>query len=380
MDSKSELLRVLHLSGDSIRGGAGTFLRLLVRFNDRQKVKTCVARIGLDQEEREWEHQFPVDDSLLYRIPARYNWDLQLPHHVLQVVEKVQPDVVHTHGYKSDCIGAWLKRSLKCPLVATVHGWTEAVFRDRLYKRLDLLALRQFDKVIGITDYVRMVIIASGVPGDRVTRVYYGIRVPQECQDYNGNSWRKEFGITSDQLVVGSVGRLSPEKGHRFLLQAFAMLRKMDINAHLILVGDGRERASLERDARRLGITSNVSFVGHQSNPIDLMRIFDIFVLPSLREALGWVILEAWSVKVPVVASRVGGVSEIISDRQHGLLTRAGDAEDILAKMVILAKDATLRKDLGQNGFERVVNAFRVERMVAETIKVYEQAIGVETL
>ena len=212
-----------------------------------------------------------------------------------------------------------------------------------------------------------------------MTRVYYGVETPEDRGarwDQGSASWRHRLKISKNDLIVGSVGRLSPEKGHRFLLQAFAILRDKDVHAHLIIVGDGTHRRVLETEASRLGIAADTSFVGYQRKPSELMGLFDVLVMPSLREGLPWVILEALSVALPVVASRVGGIPEMIRHGEHGLLTTPGDASDLFAKLITLLEDGSLRTALGRRGLQRVIDMFGVERMVCETVGLYEDLVS----
>jgi glycosyltransferase involved in cell wall biosynthesis len=187
---------------------------------------------------------------------------------------------------------------------------------------------------------------------------------------------RSSLGIASDAFIFGSVGRLSPEKGHRFMISAFHMLcsegdagRKL----YLIVVGDGVEQGPLERQAAQLGIREKVHFAGYQGNPAEWMRLFDCLVQPSLTEGTPNSVLEALCLRVPVVATAVGGVPDLIVDGQNGLLTPPADAAELAGAMRRMRDSPELRSRLIA-GAEELTQEYSPAYQRQRLIEVYEEA------
>jgi glycosyltransferase involved in cell wall biosynthesis len=163
---------------------------------------------------------------------------------------------------------------------------------------------------------------------------------------------REALGIPADAFVFGSVGRLSPEKGHRFMVSAFHELctsPQISRPLHLIVVGDGREQAPLEAQARQIGIADRATFAGFQGSPGDWMRLFDCMVQPSLTEGTPNAVLEAMCLRVPVVATAVGGVVDLIADGRNGLLCASADPHALAIAMKKMLDSAELRAQLVAN-------------------------------
>ena len=145
--------------------------------------------------------------------------------------------------------------------------------------------------------------------------------------------------------------------------------------AHLVIAGDGEKAGELRRLASMLGIADRVSWLGWRGDAAELMAAFDVFLLPSLREGFGLVLLEAMSRRVPIVASRVGAIPEIVIDGETGILVEPRNVDELAKAMTRLLKDRALRKYMGLLGAARLEEHFSVERMVASTIAVYEKVL-----
>jgi glycosyltransferase involved in cell wall biosynthesis len=367
-------LTVLHVVGGGPWGGIGTYLSMLARYGVSDGVTHLLACVNYRDE---WCERLLGTDVEICQLPPHRSWDVRLPGFLTRLTKEVKPDIVHTHGYKADCIASLLKARLRCPIVATAHGWTEATVRDRLYKRLDLLALRRFDQVVGVCNYTCDQVASGGVPQWKVIRVYPGVQVCASPESAPTGPVRSRPSIPGVEVLYGCVGRLSPEKGHWLLVKSFADIRARGARAHLVIVGDGSERHNLERLAGRLGVGEHVSFLGYQSNPTDLVRSFDVFVLPSLREGLPFVVLEALSMNVPVLASRVGGVPEVIQSGQiGGLLVERGNVEGLTEGMMTLYRSPVLRRTLAWRGRNLVARQFSPQSVVSEIAGIYENFVS----
>lgn len=187
---------------------------------------------------------------------------------------------------------------------------------------------------------------------------------------------RGSLGIGPEERVIGTVGRLVPFKGHRYLLQAFAGVRLRHPSARLLVVGDGPERDSLEQQLHEMGLDGTVQFTGHRCDVPDLLAVMEIFVLPSLGEHFGRVLLEAMALEKPVVGTQAGGVLEVVEDGVTGVLVPPANPEALAEGIIRLLDDPTQARAMGRAGRRRVETYFNLRRHAELVEAVYAQALS----
>ena len=186
---------------------------------------------------------------------------------------------------------------------------------------------------------------------------------------------RKKFNLTENDIVIGTVARLDPRKGYNYLLESAAQVSKIYPRARFIFAGVGELRTELDKLVKKLGISEKVIFVGNVKSIPGFLGLLDIFVLPSLDEGFGIVILEAMTASLPVVASRVGGIPEIINDNETGFLVEPANAEALTEGIIKLIDDKDLRARMG-NLAKTEVKKFNSKEMTKKIETVYDFYIG----
>ena len=187
--------------------------------------------------------------------------------------------------------------------------------------------------------------------------------------------FRHLFGIPEDRFVVGWIGRMTAIKRVPDILAAFKALRERGVEATLCLVGDGPDRDAIEQLASDLGIVRDVLLVGYQRDVAPYYAFFDALLLPSANEGTPVVAIEALAAERPVVATRVGGVPDVVDDGESGFLVEVGDIEALADRLEQLARDPELRARLGKTGRKRVVPRYRVERLVDDIDELYRELL-----
>ena len=290
-------------------------------------------------------------------------------------------EVVHSHLLKADAVAAVLAplAGRRRGLVASKHN-DERALLSPLVSRVHGVLGRLPRRTIVLSDHVGRFIAEHGrVPTERLVRIHYGHDpTPWEAlSDQPAEeraAARAELGFGPDDVVLICVARFAPQKAHDVLLRAFRGAREQEPRLKLALVGDdpfgdGRERA--EALATELELGSSVRFTGVRRDVPRLMGAADVFVMSSLWEGFGLVFLEAMSAGVPVLATRVSGVPEVVADGETGLLVPPREERPLAEGMLRLARDPELRTALGRAGRARVRERFGLDRMVDETIEVY---------
>jgi glycosyltransferase involved in cell wall biosynthesis len=189
---------------------------------------------------------------------------------------------------------------------------------------------------------------------------------------------RAEFDAGPDDLVVGTIGNLTPPKNHHFLLRvASDLLRRRDLEDRLrfVIIGGGILEPELRELANDLGIASRVVFAGQRENAVEYLRAFDVFIMTSHYEGLSNAIMEGMLCELPCVVTDVGGNSELVTDGETGFVVRAGDQERFADRIAALLDDPSLRRAMGMRGAKRILNEFSLERMVGETERKYEELL-----
>ena len=238
---------------------------------------------------------------------------------IARLCARLQPDVVHTHGYRPDVLDAGAARRLGIPVVTTVHGYTGGSWRNRLYERLQRRALRRFDAVVAVSQPLADALTQDGVPRDRVHLIRNAWAGSEPLLDRGAA--RRALGEGRDgngALRIGWVGRLSEEKGPDVFLEALGRMRHQPWTA--CVLGDGPARPALEARAAALGLTGRVHWHGSVRGAESVYRAFDVFVLSSRTEGTPIALFEAMASRVPIVATAVGGVPDVVSPAEAWLV------------------------------------------------------------
>ena len=301
-----------------------------------------------------------------------------------RVLRAWRADLVHCHAAVTGAILARIgARLASVPLISHVHienKFSDITWVRRVQVWLDNLTVGLTDEIVAISEDTRRSLILQGMSSEKVRVIYNGVNVDEEANGRVAQQAWDVLGIEGDGPVVGTVARLCPVKGQREFLQAAQQVRKEFPRTTFTIIGDdlefdGNYRKELERLSRQLGLDNSVQFVGFRHDAPTLMHAFDVFVLPSSIEGLPVTILEAMAARKPVVATRVGGVPELVVEGETGLLVPPRDPERLSQAIIDLLQDPDVARCMGIRGRERVRQYFSQEKMLDQVIGLYD-AIG----
>ena len=251
-------------------------------------------------------------------------------------------DIIHTHGYFADILGVPIAKIFRIPHLTTCHGFIQNDSKLKLYNLLDIFLLKFSNKIISVADDIKDKLISRGLIEDKIVTIPNAVILP----DLTGRrinekrmSIREKYNLKSDEVVIGYIGRLSEEKGLKYLLEAGITLSKQGIPIKIMLIGDGPERETLKALARKGGVTQHVIFTGFQEDAVKLLSALDLFVLPSLTEGTPMALLEAMSYGIPVIASEVGGIPKVITSGENGVLVTPENSTEIAKSILKLYKN-----------------------------------------
>jgi glycosyltransferase involved in cell wall biosynthesis len=306
------------------------------------------------------------------------------------LIRAERPQILHTHTAKAGAIGrlaAVLAGNAKPPIVLhTFHGHVLKGYfgpvRSAAFRRLERWLARVSTALIAVSPQVRDDLVAMGVaPPERFTVIRLGIEFDQRVAEDGERraETRRLLGIPPESFVVGWIGRMTGVKRTEDAVLAFRHLRDAGVDARLCLVGDGPDRASVERRAHELGVMRHTLFLGFQEDVAPFYAAFDALVLPSLNEGTPVSAIEALAASRAVVATRVGGVPDVVRDGKDGFLVDPGGVEDLAARLARLAADPALREQMGAAGRDRVLKRYAVDRLVDDVDSLYRSLLRAES-
>jgi len=291
-------------------------------------------------------------------------------------------DIIHCHGSRGNFMGMLLQKTVKAPLLTTVHSdykldYLGRPLRAAVYGTLNAIALRNMDFMTGVSDSMSSLLIRRGFDPANIFTIYNGIEFDRAVQDFDRIAWLRSLGldIPEDALVAGIAARLDPVKDIPTLLQAFAKAHARVPKLHLLIAGDGQKKEALQKLAISLGVEKQVHFLGWLDNTDDFYRALDINTLTSRSETFPYALTEGAKFFLPTVSSRVGGVPQLIDHGVSGLLFEPGDWETLAEQLVTLALDADLRRTLGQSLGQKARSAFSLEASCRRQLEIYETVL-----
>ena len=363
----SRRLKILHLLATMPVGGAEDLVAAVVKGLNPERFEVACACIGPPG---------PVGEELgaagfavaslgldLKRTPAR-----RLVAAVRRLLKDARPDLLHTHLYHPNLYGRLAALGLGLPVVAAVHNsYTRVKFHRRVW---NFLLARVTDRVLVGSDQVRRDVRRyDGVPARRLELIPYGIPLGELETPLSQAEARERLGVSG--FVIGAVGRLEEQKGQQHLLAALPELARQIPDLALLLVGDGRRRPALERQARDLGVEARVRFLGTRRDLAEIYRALDVFVQPSLWEGLPLALLKAMGAGLAVVATRVSGALEVIEDGVNGRLVAPGSAAALAEAIMELYREPAARRRLGEAARRTVAAHYSQEAMLRRLEHLY---------
>lgn len=288
-----------------------------------------------------------------------------------QYLADLNIDLLCVHGYRSLVLGLLARRKQKIPIIGFSRGWTKDNFKVQLFNWVDRFSLRFVDQIVAVSRGQQQSLLRYPFGYPHISVVHNCINTDPYEDSCDVLKIKEELGISTSATIIGSVGRLSPEKGHRDLLEAFSLVSKKNDNVLLVLVGDGVCADSLKSQAVSLGLMDKVKFLGFRTDVNHIMRILDLFVLPSEQEGLPNALLEAFAAKKPAVATAVGGVPEVIEEGKSGYLVPPL-RPDLFAEAIIKCLESPeMMKTMGYTGYQKIKSEFTFERQTDALQKLY---------
>ncbi len=385
-----EKIKVIHIITRLDRGGSAQ--NTLLTCHELSKRYEIILAHGLSLESKMtgWEKQsvdrrvkeaegrgvkvIPIP-SLVRRVSPVH--DLRAFFSLWRLMIKEKPAIVHTHTYKAGILGCWAAKIAGVPIIVhTPHGHVFyghfGPFATRLFIIIERFTAFIMDRIVALSEGERNDYIAFSVSNpDKMVTIHSGVDIDLYMKARISIEEKKRaMGLSPKGVVVGTVGWLLPIKGPIHLLKAMGCLWRSHPEIQLVFVGKGELEDELREETFRMGVSDRVIFLGWRDDIHEIMQVLDIFVLPSLNEGMGRVLVEAMAAGKPIVASSVGGIPDLVKDGQNGFLVKPGDVNALYVSIRNLLVDKKMRGEMGSKGRNMAQN-YSVEKMVESIDALY---------
>lgn len=374
---RSKLLRICHVTSGDLWGGAEAQIATLLPSLSKEgcfDISVVLFNGGRLAEDLKLH-------GIRVTVIDEANGPMALLRHLVSYLRSESCAIIHTHKPKDTVLtglASFLCRS--GVLVRTVHGAPEPFtgwnrFKMTFYEILSKLVNKYIAaSVIAVSEDIREIV--SYVGSSRVRCIPNGVDLDRVRAQGDRQILRKEFGILDNETVIGIVGRLTPIKGHEtFLKSAVRLVQEERHDVRILVVGEGPLKDSLRALVMSLGIRDKVIFAGHRDDVYDVIETMDIFVLPSYHEGIPMVLLEAMALKRAVIASRVGGIPEVVDHGVNGLLVSAGNEAELTEACKLLMLDRSLAARLSEAARSKVETCFSSRVMCDKVASLYEDVV-----
>ncbi len=299
----------------------------------------------------------------------RGDGDPAFAYHLYRWIRQERPDIVHLHSRRGELPAMLAGRLAKVPMILTRRVDNP----ENLW--LATMKYRHFRRVIAISQGIAGVLVRQGLPKEKLSVVHSGVDTRLFQPRLRRASVRLQLGIPADHVAVAVVAQLISRKGHLVLFESLARLRRKNpvFKLTCLLFGKGPLESELKIRCQKLGLENQVKFMGFREAMAEILPAMDLVVHPARKEGLGVALLEAAACGLPLIASRSGGMPEIVEDGTNGLLVTPGDADALANAIESLAQNPPLRTQMGEAGRRKVLRQFTIAAMVAGNWRVYKQ-------
>lgn len=369
------MIRVLNILETMAFGGVERRRLSMARHLDKSKFEL---KIICTHSNAQFVKQFEAEGVEIITIgnfDSPFHWSQHKK--VQQVVEEFNPHIIHGavfEGVTMAAVNGYIKRVPIIILEETSDPQNRSWRGNLLMKLFALVA----DKVVGVstasTDYLSQKL---KIKTSKIALIENGVALPRAVLQSEVESLRAKLGIAEDTIVIGSVGRMLSDSTKRFsdLIKAFDILIKKGIAAELVLIGDGREKENYIELASELGISEKVHFQGYENDVAPYYELFDIFSLVSAHESFGLVLVEAMLHKLPVLATKVGGMQYIVDNQETGFLVEKYNVAQMAEKLEVLCNDSELRIRMGIAGHMKALDCYTEEKYVERVSDLYDKLL-----
>ncbi len=358
--------------------GAEVMLLNLMQEQQKLGLSPLLCSIGdLDENEKPLEVEAKSRELKVSKIRMPRGLKLRSVFKIIKDARYNKADILHLHGYKDTILLSFLPKALRrIPTIRTLHGWTakKKLSKIWIYECLDRFCLRKIDAVVCVNANFSSQ-KAGLLKGMKISTIENGIAQLSFDRDLILREDCEIAEFCKNAFVIGGIGRLSAEKGFNYLIEAMSNIVSKKPDCKLVLIGEGNQRKELERIIDEKGLAQHVLLSGYKQCASNYLPIFNVFVLPSLTEGLPIVLIEAMQSKTPIVATRVGGVPEVLCEGKYGVLVESGSAEALTDAILNVIENMDAADTMAKKVKEVALSKYSSSRMARDYYRLYNSIL-----
>ncbi len=355
--------------------GMGGIETLILEICKRLDTKKFSPKVCVFEKDGILQNEFERAGIPVHALERKDGLDVTLPIRLALLLKRIGADIVHTHNHSVWLYGGIAARILSLPLVHTEH--TSPDYNKEKWYKIERWLSYITDRITTVSNSVgKFMEERERIASDKITVIHNGIDTKIYSKYVDRDVKRKELNLADSDQIIGNIARFFPNKDHACLLKAFKLVVEKIPSAKLLIAGDGPLRNELFELTEKLALTSTVKFLGNRRDIPELLRIFDVFALSSIKEGLPITLLEAMASEVPTVATDVDGNPELVVHNQTGYIVPARDPNSLADKIITLLMDKEKAKRMGEMGRVRAEEEFSFEKMSAKYDVLYSSMLN----
>jgi glycosyltransferase involved in cell wall biosynthesis len=370
-------MKILHLRSSNFYGGPERQIHFHARLAAKAGYEMIVGSFSENGNSPKFLEVITADNIETQLFGVKNAYDFGAIGLVRKYLKENNIDILCTHDYRSHFVGYRAVRGNQTGWVAFSRGWTKDSLRVRLYTWLEKFIIRFADHIVAVSKAQKMKLVRLLISDLKITVAHNAIDIDSFANIVKVDL-RKRFNLPDDSIIVVAGGRFSREKGQKYLITAAAQALKYDKRLKFIIYGDGPDYNKIADNVRKLNLNEQIICPGFEKNLLGCLKGADILVNPSLSEGLPNIVLEAMAMGIPVIATSVGGVPELIHSGVDGIMVPPGDSKAIALSIIELAGDANQRDKLAEAARSTVGKFFMYEKQLASLETVYRRFIQSE--
>jgi len=370
-------IKVLDLRDSPWVDGPGRTILNTASYIDKNKCEIIVGGFCAGNlEENEYLSEAKRRNLTIEVIREKSAFDLNVLKEIKNLIKKHSIHILHSHEFRSDMYGLLAAKQCGIKVVATSHGWIENNIKGRIYTRLDKWLLRYFDNVTTVSGRIAKELVEKGVSSKKVEILHNALLIDEYKTDTLESTFRKEGNFKDDEILIGNIGRLSPEKGQTDFITAAKEIVKVFPKTRFIIIGIGPDEQKLRQLVEDFKLSEYVVFTGYRKDMTSIYKGLDLVVQTSYTEGMPNIVLEALLMRVPVIATDVGGTSEIIKDNITGILIRPNSIEVLISYIRKYLSNKRHFEDMAIKGSKDIKNRFSFEKRTEKIMNIYEKVVN----
>ena len=369
-------INILHLRDSPWVDGPGRTILETASLIDTTKYNYIIgAFAGPDGTSRPLIEAATSRNLKVFPIKERKSFDFDIIKQILDYIDENNIHILHSHETRSDLIGLICAKKKHIRLVTTLHGWIANDVVGKIKVFIDKAALQFFDMIIVVSDKLKQQVLQYKIPEKRIYVLRNSIPVDQYIPDRTDQAFRKELRISPETLLIGNIGRLSPEKGQGDFILSVNEILKKKYNVKFVFFGIGPDKEKLKKLVQTKSISNAFIFAGYRTDMQSIYNSLDLVVQSSYTEGMPNVLLESLLMETPVIATDVGGTSEIVKNNNTGSLIKPGDFRSLEIEMERYIKDAEKFRKYAVRGREHVQKNFNFNDRTKKLSELYSSLV-----